>query len=266
MSKRLLGLAALVAVALGSTQAPATAVTRGGRAAALFQTARVQLAQGDAYDLFCGFSDFPRSAFIMVTDDFDASEGEGFKGVARFSGSGEELRVTGQVSKFRFEQHPPEDEPPFPGVFGSSGIAPADGTLEKSWAVWNQAPQCKLTVNGVAQELTTVDAEKARIVELAEFDGVVSLQADPVLAAGVLKDQQRVSQGHLSAVLDVSSADGSSALLRVAGPEGQRYESLSFNPFVWVDEPNTSGSWTYEVTGVQSSPRFPVLWTMELPV
>jgi hypothetical protein len=267
MRKRWMSLAAAVGLAVvAGSVGPARAIERGGKAATTLVTITTDLQQGDQYSMVCGFADFPRTAFLMVTDDFASSDGGAdFKGVARYSGDAGALRVTGKVSKFRFEHHPPEDHPPYPGVFGSFGVAPADGALTKSLAIWTVPGSCSFTVNGVERELTVLDSALARIIDLAEFDGGVSAAIDPVITAGALQHQDQTSNGHLTAILDVSSSTGSSALLRVAGPEGQRYESLSFDPFVWVDAPSTSGQWTYEVTGVQSSPQFPVLWTLEVP-
>lgn len=259
--------AALLASAAGWAQGPAQAVERGGRASVSFQTVTFALTAGDSYAVTCGFADFPRTALLMVTDEFKATvPSESFVGVARYSGDGQAPRITGQVSKFRFDQYPPDEHPLYPGVFGSSGTASVDGTMTKSWAVWTVAPaSCEVKVNSTSQTITTLDPARARVLELAEFDGVGSLQVDPVVAVGALKHQDEMSQGHLMAVFDASSATGSSAQLKVTGPGDYRYEAVSFNPYILVDARNAAGEWSYEMTGVQSSPQLPVLWTMETP-
>lgn len=268
MKKLWVGVAtALLAAAAGWTQGPAQAVERGGRASATFQTVTLALSAGDSYAVTCGFADFPRTALLMVTDEFKAADpSESFVGVARYSGDNRTTRVTGQVSKFRFDHHPSDEHPLYPGVFGSYGIAPVAGTLTKSWAVWTVAPQsCEVKINSTTQIITTLDPARARVLELAEFDGVGSVQIDPVLAVGALKHQDAMSQGHLMAIFDASSATGSSAQLKVTGPRDYRYEAVSFDPYILVNAPDAAGEWSYEMTGIQSSPQFPVLWTMETP-
>jgi hypothetical protein len=268
MKKLWMGVAAaLLASAAGWAHGPAQAVERGGRVSASFQTVTFALKAGDDYAVTCGFADFPRTALLMVTDEFRAADpAQSFTGVARYSGDGQAPRITGQVSKFRFDQYPPEDHPPYPGVFGSFGTASVDGTMTKSWAVWTVAPQsCEVKVNSTTQPLTTLDPARARVLELAEFDGGGSVQVDPLVAVGALKHQDEMSEGHLMAVFDASSATGSSAQLKVTGPRDYRYEAVSFNPFILVDAPDAAGEWSYEMTGIQSSPQFPVLWTLETP-
>ena len=254
------------AATLGQGQ-PAVAVPEdGGQAALQLQSVSVPVQAGDSFALFCGFADFPRDAYVMVTDEFAPTGGEAFRGVTRLSGADGEVRATGKVSKFEFEQYPTEDDGRTPGIFGSPGIASIDGVITKSWALWTAPGQCQFTVNGVQQPIVDHDPQGARILSLAEFGNGASAQIDPLVAGGLLLNHDQHHDGRLTSILDVSSANGSSALLEVVGPEGQRYEALTFNPFLWIDEAETSGEWSYTVSGVQSTPHFPALWIMELPV
>lgn len=256
------GLAGVGGPGASASAAPPVA---GGHVATQLQTVSAAVQPGDSYALVCGFADFPRDAYVMVHDTFTPTTGAAFSGVSRFSGADGEVRVTGKVSKFHWEQYP-TDEGRTPGIFGSPGVATSAGVISKSWAIWTTTGSCTFSVNGVDQAITNLDPARARIVSLAEFGDGASLQIDPVVAAGALLNHDQASSGHLTAILDVSSASGASALLDVVGPEGQRYQAVTFNPFVWVDAPATNGTWSYTVTGVQSTPHFPALWTMELPV
>src|SRR5687768_193946 len=86
--------------ALGQGQAAVAAPEDGGQVALQLQSVSVPVQAGDSFALFCGFADFPRDAYVMVTDEFTPTGGEAFRGVTRLSGADGEVRATGKVSKF----------------------------------------------------------------------------------------------------------------------------------------------------------------------